>query len=104
MIIAEIIVATVIIAENIILQKTKKRILQKKVMSHPFSINVNGDNLDIVNDFLGKSRPIGLSVTTILQLQAGDRVQVLFSADANGEILAEASLTNFQAARFPSPM
>jgi hypothetical protein len=53
---------------------------------------------------LGKSRPIGLSVTTILQLQAGDRVQVLFSADANGEILAEASLTNFQAARFPSPM
>ncbi|MBR8644208.1 hypothetical protein KEH51_04940 [[Brevibacterium] frigoritolerans] len=103
MIIAVKIVATVIIAENIILQKTK-RSSSKEGYVASISINVNGDNLDIVNDFLEKSRPIGLSVTTILQLQAGDRVQVLFSADANGEILAEASLTNFQAARFPSPM
>ncbi|MFK9116244.1 hypothetical protein ACJEBK_05055 [Peribacillus frigoritolerans] len=84
--------------------KDKKKNSSKEGYVASISINVNGDNLDIVNDFLEKSRPIGLSVTTILQLQAGDRVQVLFSADANGEILAEASLTNFQAARFPSPM
>ncbi|MDP1418437.1 ABC transporter permease [Peribacillus simplex] len=68
------------------------------------SINVNGDDLDTDIDFFEKSSPIGLSVTTILQLQAGDRVQVIFSAGANGVILAEAPLTNFQAARFPSPM
>ena len=84
--------------------KDKKKNSSKEEYVASISINVNGDNLDIVNDFLEKSRPIGLSVTTILQLQAGDRVQVLFSAGANGEILAEASLTNFQAARFPSPM
>jgi len=76
----------------------KRRICRIHFNSHKW------DDLYIVNDFLEKSRPIGLSVTTILQLQAGDRVQVLFSADANGEILAEAFLTNFQAARFPSPM
>ncbi|MFJ7938164.1 hypothetical protein ACIQYG_06480 [Peribacillus sp. NPDC096622] len=84
--------------------KDKKKHPSKEGSVASISINVNGDDLDIVNDFLEKSRPIGLSVTAILKLQAGDRVQVLFSADANGEILAEAPLTNFQAARFPSPM
>ncbi|MFF2455770.1 hypothetical protein [Peribacillus simplex] len=85
--------------------KDKKIPSSKEGYAASISINVNGDDMDIVNDFFGKkSRPIRLSVTTILQLQAGDRVQVIFSAGANGEILAEAPLTNFQAARFPSPM
>ncbi|WP_260284034.1 hypothetical protein [Peribacillus aracenensis] len=84
--------------------KDKKIPSSKEGYAASISINVNGDDMDIVNDFFRKSRPIGLSVTTILQLQAGDRVQVIFSAGANGEILAEAPLTNFQAARFPSPM
>ncbi|MEK4011972.1 hypothetical protein [Peribacillus sp. FSL M8-0224] len=84
--------------------KDKKKHFLKEGYVASIAINVNGDDLDIVNDFFGKSRPIGLSVTTILQLQAGDWVQVIFSAGANGEILAETLLTNFQAARFPSPM
>ncbi|WP_076367063.1 hypothetical protein [Peribacillus simplex] len=84
--------------------KEKKRHSSKEGFAASISINVNGDDLDTVNDFFGKSRPIGLSVTTILQLKAGDRVQVIFSAGVNGEILADAPLTNFQAARFPSPM
>ncbi|MBT2669443.1 hypothetical protein J7E95_01390 [Streptomyces sp. ISL-14] len=84
--------------------KDKKKHSSKAGYAASISINVNGDDIDIENDFFVKSRPIRLSVTTILQLQAGDRVQVMFSAGANGEILAEAPLTNFQAARFPSPM
>ncbi|MCM3674272.1 MULTISPECIES: hypothetical protein [Peribacillus] len=84
--------------------KDKKKHSSKEGYIASISINVNGDDLDIDNGFFEKSRPIGLSATTILQLQAGDRVQVIFSAGANGEILAEAPLTNFQAARFPSPM
>ncbi|MBO0997211.1 hypothetical protein IOC57_05460 [Bacillus sp. SD075] len=84
--------------------KDKKKHCSKEGYVASISINVNGDDLDIDHEFFEKSRPIGLSVTTILQLQAGDRVQVKFSASANGEILAEAPLTNFQAARFPSPM
>ncbi|MDO7486489.1 hypothetical protein Q5O89_12905 [Peribacillus frigoritolerans] len=102
-IIAEKIVANAIIAKKSFFKRQKKH-SSKEGSVASISINVNGDDLDIVNDFLEKSRPIGLSVTAILKLQAGDRVQVIFSADANGEILAEAPLTNFQAARFPSPM
>ncbi|MGE7904023.1 hypothetical protein ACQKNS_06430 [Peribacillus sp. NPDC094092] len=84
--------------------KDKKIRSSKEGYKASISINVNGDDIDIENDFFERSRPIQLSITTILQLQAGDRVQVIFSAGANGEILAEAPLTNFQAARFPSPM
>ena len=84
--------------------KDKKKHSSKEEYVASISIYVNGDVLDIDNGFFDKSRTIGLSVTTILQLQAGDRVEVIFSAGANGEILGEAPLTNFQAVRFPSPM
>ncbi|WP_412760953.1 hypothetical protein [Peribacillus frigoritolerans] len=84
--------------------KDKKKHSSKEEYVASISIYVNGDVLDIENGFFDKSRTIGLSVTTILQLQAGDRVEVIFSAGANGEILAGAPLTNFQAVRFPSPM
>jgi hypothetical protein len=72
-------------------------------------IRVNG-NAEIVidNDFFGGN--IGflnvVSVSAILQLQAGDTVEIFATSSIAGSITANASgisSTHFEAARFPSP-
>lgn len=71
-------------------------------------IHVNSSIVAAVdNDFFGPSS-VGnaVSVSAILKLHAGDRVEVFATADTNGTIIGAPSnpvtATNFQAARFPS--
>ncbi|MGN4289687.1 C1q-like domain-containing protein [Bacillus cereus group sp. MYBK87-2] len=72
-------------------------------------IFVNGVPTDAAdNDFFGASAFSNLvNVSTILQLQAGDRVEVFAQGNVNGMInannIAIANATHFEAARFPSP-
>ena len=71
-------------------------------------IHVNSSIVAAVdNDFFGPSSfSNAVSVSAILKLHAGDRVEVFATASTNGTILGAPSnpvtATNFQAARFPS--
>ncbi|MFC5986884.1 C1q-like domain-containing protein [Marinicrinis lubricantis] len=67
-------------------------------------IRVNGaPAVAIDNDFFGPSNFINVvTVSTILQLQAGDRVEVFAESNTAGSIAADTD-TRFEAARFPSP-
>ncbi|KFM98935.1 ABC transporter permease [Bacillus clarus] len=68
-------------------------------------IRVNGNfAIAIDNDFFG---PINfgnvVNVSTILQLEAGDQVEIFAQSSIAGVIDTSAGVTHFEAARFPSP-
>lgn len=68
-------------------------------------IYVNGNPIASDNDFFGEI-VIGdvTSVSTILQLTVGDKVNISALASTNGIINANPVATHFEAARFPSPL
>ena len=69
------------------------------------SIQINGNPVVTDNDFFGEI-PIGdvTSVSAILQLTAGDKVNVAAVSSANGVFLANPLAMHFEAARYPSPL
>ncbi|EEK44977.1 hypothetical protein [Bacillus paranthracis] len=69
-------------------------------------IRVNGNAaIAIDNDFFG---PIGfgnvVSVSTIIQLHAGDQVEVYAQSSIDGVLSPSEDGSHFEAARFPSPI
>jgi hypothetical protein len=69
-------------------------------------IHVNGKRaVAIDNDFFGGGTPYlnDVAVSTILQLQAGDRVEVFAESNIPGIFVASEDPSRFEAARFPSP-
>lgn len=67
-------------------------------------IRVNGSPVAADNDFFGEL-PIGdaTSTSVILQLSAGDEVNVATTVSTNGVLFANPLGMQFQAARLPSP-
>ncbi|MFB2350854.1 ABC transporter permease [Priestia megaterium] len=68
------------------------------------SFQVNGLGIDADTEFLGATAPFegALEVNDILQLNAGDRVEVFAFSTTPGKIRAD-SRVHFAGARFPSP-
>jgi hypothetical protein len=68
-------------------------------------IYVNGSPIASDNDFFGEI-VIGdvTSVSAILQLAGGDKVNISALVSTNGIINANPTATHFEAARFPSPL
>lgn len=72
-------------------------------------IRVNGNPaVAIDNDFFGRGLNFAnvVNVSTILQLEAGDRVEIFAQSSTSGIIRANDNgvvSTHFEAARFPSP-
>jgi len=69
------------------------------------SIQINGNPVVADNDFFGEI-PFSdvTSVSAILQLTAGDEVNVAAVSSANGVLLANPLAMHFEAARLPSPL
>jgi hypothetical protein len=68
------------------------------------TIRVNTINVAIDNDFfstIGNNNVA--SVSTNIQLNAGDQVQVFVQSSVNGSIVSDPATTRFEATRFPSP-
>ncbi|WP_393959469.1 hypothetical protein [Priestia megaterium] len=69
-------------------------------------IRVNGTTaIAIDNDFFGGNTPFvnAVSVSTIYNLEAGDRVEVFVQSSIPGTIVTSEDGSHFEAARFPSP-
>lgn len=69
-------------------------------------IRVNGTTaIAIDNDFFGGNTPFvnAVSVSTIYNLEAGDRVEVFVQSSIAGTIVTSEDGSHFEAARFPSP-
>jgi hypothetical protein len=69
-------------------------------------IRVNGTTaIAIDNDFFGGDTPFvnAVSVSTIYNLEAGDRVEVFVQSSIAGTIVTSENGSHFEAARFPSP-
>jgi hypothetical protein len=72
-------------------------------------IRINGNPaVAIDNDFFGGGVNFAnaVNVSTILQLEAGDRVEIFAESSVDGTILTDTDgviSTHFEAARFPSP-
>ena len=69
------------------------------------NILINGNPVVADNDFFGES-PFSdvTSVSAILQLTAGDKVNVSAVSSTNGFLIANPLAMHFEAARFPSPL
>jgi len=69
------------------------------------SIQINGNHVVADNDFFGVI-PFSdvTSVSAILQLTAGDKVNVSVVSSTNGFLLANPLVMHFEAARLPSPL
>jgi hypothetical protein len=68
-------------------------------------IRVNGNPaVAIDNDFFGGGSQFdnGVSVSTVVELQEGDLVEVFAQSNISGKIVATESGSHFEAARFPS--
>lgn len=69
-------------------------------------IRVNGTTaIAIDNDFFGGGTAFvnAVSVSTIFELQKGDKVEVFAQSNIAGTIVASEDGSHFEAARFPSP-
>ncbi|WP_459503635.1 C1q-like domain-containing protein [Bacillus sp. C1] len=69
-------------------------------------IRVNGNPaIAIDNDFFAPINFINaVSVSTIVQLQAGDQVEIYAQSNVDGTIVSSEDGSHFEAARFPSPI
>ncbi|WP_434092406.1 ABC transporter permease [Priestia megaterium] len=71
-------------------------------------IRVNGNSVAADNDFFGANAPFTneVTVSTILELEAGDLVEIFAVSSVAGVIVQDGvnqNSTHFEAARFPSP-
>ena len=69
-------------------------------------IRLNGKPaVAIDNDFFGAGTPFlnAVSVSTVVMLKAGDRVEVFAESNIPGTFVASEDDSRFEAARFPSP-
>ncbi|MES5896557.1 hypothetical protein [Bacillus cereus group sp. RP43] len=66
-------------------------------------IFLNSSPIQVKNNFINSNAINIVAVSSILQLQAGDTVQIFAASGEIGTISEEISVTNFAAARFPSP-
>lgn len=67
------------------------------------SIKVGTDIVASDNEFYDEGTNNIVSVSTNIQLKAGDVVQVLVTSTVTGKILSIPASTHFEATRFPSP-
>lgn len=68
------------------------------------AIRVNNTDVARDNDFFSTiSFDNDVSVSTNIQLNAGDQVQVFVQSSVDGEIVSDPATTHFEATRFPFP-
>ncbi|PEY30795.1 hypothetical protein CN354_24140 [Bacillus cereus] len=68
------------------------------------TIRVNNTDVALDNDFFSTiSFGNVVSVSTNIQLNAGDQVQVFVRSSVAGEIISDPAATHFEVTRFPSP-
>jgi hypothetical protein len=70
-------------------------------------VRINGKPaVAIDNDFFGAGTPFlnAVSVSTVVMLKAGDRVEVFAESNIPGSFVASEDGSRFEAARFPSPL
>jgi len=66
-------------------------------------ISLNSSFIQVKNNLINSNAINIVTVSSILQLQAGDTVQIFGVSGEIGTISEDISVTNFAAARFPSP-